>query len=219
MFSFLTQNHCKVPRPQWRERFTLNQFVDSSNILEVGLWSKDGRRSEECLGTWVCIQNVRVRTSMPVWISWKPLNTGNTMPSFSAVSCVFVCLHITLQHCNHCEKHMLVCTTMLFICVCLHVAACVQVWSWLVQDPCQSEAAVHTHPDPGGWILGLPGYDEHMQRRLHLRPLRRAARRASWTTKQAGTICQYWNCCVCAIWTIQLHHWQLKHLVLFDRIS
>uniref|UniRef100_A0A8C4NM49 C2 domain-containing protein n=1 Tax=Dicentrarchus labrax TaxID=13489 RepID=A0A8C4NM49_DICLA len=44
-------NHCKVPNPQWRERFTLNQFFDSPNILEVELWSKGGRKTEECLGT------------------------------------------------------------------------------------------------------------------------------------------------------------------------
>lgn len=178
MFSFLTQNHCKVPRPQWRERFTLNQFVDSSNILEVGLCSKDGRRSEECLGTWVSIQNV-CRTHK--------------------FHCSELCVCVSSYY-----------LTALYLCV----SACVQVWSWLVQDPCQSEAAVHTHPDPRGGVLGFPAYGEHMQRRLHLRPLCRAAQRASWTTEQAGTICQYQNCCVCAIWTVQLHHWQLKLLMI-----
>ncbi|KAG7236961.1 hypothetical protein INR49_032968 [Caranx melampygus] len=44
------QNHCKVANPQWRERFTFNQFIDSPEILEVELWSKEGRRNEECLG-------------------------------------------------------------------------------------------------------------------------------------------------------------------------
>lgn len=125
----------------------------------------------------------------------KPLNTGNTQVSLQWVVCVCVSSYYL---------------TALYLCV----SACVQVWSWLVQDPCQSEAAVHTHPDPGGGVLGLPAYGEHMQRRLHLRPLRRTAQRASWTTEQAGTICQYQNCCVCAIWTVQLHHWQLKLLVI-----
>ncbi|XP_041796941.1 multiple C2 and transmembrane domain-containing protein 2 isoform X2 [Chelmon rostratus] len=48
---YRSKNHCKVSRPQWRERFTLNQFMDSPDILEVELWSKEGRRTEECLGT------------------------------------------------------------------------------------------------------------------------------------------------------------------------
>lgn len=49
--SLLIQNQCKVSRPQWRERFTLNYFLDSPNLLEVELWSKEGRKSEDCLGT------------------------------------------------------------------------------------------------------------------------------------------------------------------------
>ncbi|XP_073320106.1 multiple C2 and transmembrane domain-containing protein 2-like isoform X1 [Pagrus major] len=49
--TYKSKNHCKVSKPQWRERFTLNQFLDGHNILEVELWSKEGRRSEECLGT------------------------------------------------------------------------------------------------------------------------------------------------------------------------
>ncbi|XP_053287662.1 multiple C2 and transmembrane domain-containing protein 2 isoform X2 [Pleuronectes platessa] len=48
---FKSKNHCKVAKPQWRERFTFNQFVDSPGVLEVELWSKEGRRTEECLGT------------------------------------------------------------------------------------------------------------------------------------------------------------------------
>ncbi|XP_071344283.1 multiple C2 and transmembrane domain-containing protein 2-like isoform X2 [Trachinotus anak] len=48
---YKSKNHCKVANPQWRERFTLNQFLDSPEILEVELWSKEGRRTEECLGT------------------------------------------------------------------------------------------------------------------------------------------------------------------------
>ncbi|XP_040912784.1 multiple C2 and transmembrane domain-containing protein 2-like isoform X2 [Toxotes jaculatrix] len=48
---YKSKNHCKVANPQWRERFTFNQFLDSPEILEVELWSKEGRRTEECLGT------------------------------------------------------------------------------------------------------------------------------------------------------------------------
>ncbi|XP_011607838.2 multiple C2 and transmembrane domain-containing protein 2 isoform X1 [Takifugu rubripes] len=48
---YKSKNHCKVPRPQWRERFTLNYFLDSPYLLEVELWSKEGRKSEDCLGT------------------------------------------------------------------------------------------------------------------------------------------------------------------------
>ncbi|KAM9366890.1 multiple C2 and transmembrane domain-containing protein 2 isoform 2-T2 [Symphorus nematophorus] len=48
---YKSKNHCRVSRPQWRERFTLNQYLDSPDILEVELWSKEGRRTEECLGT------------------------------------------------------------------------------------------------------------------------------------------------------------------------
>ncbi|XP_044047445.1 multiple C2 and transmembrane domain-containing protein 2-like isoform X2 [Siniperca chuatsi] len=48
---YKSKNHCKVSNPQWRERFTFNQFLDGPYILEVELWSKGGRRTEECLGT------------------------------------------------------------------------------------------------------------------------------------------------------------------------
>ncbi|XP_029284494.1 multiple C2 and transmembrane domain-containing protein 2 isoform X2 [Cottoperca gobio] len=48
---YKSKNNCKVPNPQWRERFTLNQFLDRPDVLEVELWSKEGRRNEECLGT------------------------------------------------------------------------------------------------------------------------------------------------------------------------
>lgn len=71
LFLFLHQNHCKVPRPQWRERFTLNRFFDSPDILEVELCSKEGRRTEECLGVWVVIQMcpcVRMHLRVPVFI-------------------------------------------------------------------------------------------------------------------------------------------------------
>ncbi|XP_062418049.1 multiple C2 and transmembrane domain-containing protein 2-like isoform X3 [Pungitius pungitius] len=46
-----SKNLCKVSNPQWRERFTFNQFGDRTENLEVELWSKEGRRNEECLGT------------------------------------------------------------------------------------------------------------------------------------------------------------------------
>nr|XP_057944775.1 multiple C2 and transmembrane domain-containing protein 2 isoform X4 [Doryrhamphus excisus] len=47
---FRSKNLCAVSKPQWRERFTFNQFPESPSILEAELWSKEGRRSEECLG-------------------------------------------------------------------------------------------------------------------------------------------------------------------------
>ncbi|CAJ1048487.1 multiple C2 and transmembrane domain-containing protein 2 isoform X2 [Xyrichtys novacula] len=47
---YKSKSHCKVPNPQWRERFSFNQFLDSSDILEVELVSKGGRRTEECVG-------------------------------------------------------------------------------------------------------------------------------------------------------------------------
>ncbi|KAF1392383.1 hypothetical protein PFLUV_G00027280 [Perca fluviatilis] len=49
--SYKSKDRCRVSNPQWRERFTFNLFVDRSGILEVELWSKEGRRNEECLGT------------------------------------------------------------------------------------------------------------------------------------------------------------------------
>uniref|UniRef100_UPI003AAD3C81 multiple C2 and transmembrane domain-containing protein 2-like isoform X2 n=1 Tax=Centroberyx gerrardi TaxID=166262 RepID=UPI003AAD3C81 len=48
---YKSKNQCKVANPQWRERFTFNQFLDGPDILEVELWSKEGRRNEGCLGT------------------------------------------------------------------------------------------------------------------------------------------------------------------------
>ncbi|XP_042261999.1 multiple C2 and transmembrane domain-containing protein 2-like isoform X3 [Thunnus maccoyii] len=47
---YKSKNHCKVANPQWRERFTLSRFLDSPDILEAELLSKEGRRNEECLG-------------------------------------------------------------------------------------------------------------------------------------------------------------------------
>ncbi|XP_054625887.1 multiple C2 and transmembrane domain-containing protein 2-like isoform X4 [Dunckerocampus dactyliophorus] len=47
---FKSKNLGRVAKPQWRERFTFNQFPESPSILEAELWSKEGRRTEECLG-------------------------------------------------------------------------------------------------------------------------------------------------------------------------
>lgn len=177
--SFLIKNHCKVSNPQWRERFTFNQFLDGPNILEVELWSKEGRRTEECLGTWVCIQNLHVCTCAYRKPGWEQS----------------LCL-------------------------------CVQVWSWPVQGAFQPEAAVHKHPGPGERTLGLPAYTEHMQRRLHLWPLRRSAWRTSWTAEPVGQLCQYLYCCICSVCTVWRHHFttymvQLKcqfYLVVVSKI-
>ncbi|KAM9765330.1 multiple C2 and transmembrane domain-containing protein 2-like isoform 1-T2 [Menidia menidia] len=49
---YKSKSHCKVHNPQWRERFTLKQFLDSPQNLEVELWSKEGRRTEECWAAW-----------------------------------------------------------------------------------------------------------------------------------------------------------------------
>ncbi|CAK6967412.1 multiple C2 and transmembrane domain-containing protein 2 isoform X1 [Scomber scombrus] len=47
---YKSKNQCKVANPQWRERFTFSQFLDSPSIMEVELFSKEGRRSEDSLG-------------------------------------------------------------------------------------------------------------------------------------------------------------------------
>ncbi|XP_061526026.1 multiple C2 and transmembrane domain-containing protein 2-like isoform X2 [Phycodurus eques] len=47
---YKTKNVSKVSNPQWREKFTLNHFLGSPSILEAELWSKEGRRAEECFG-------------------------------------------------------------------------------------------------------------------------------------------------------------------------
>ncbi|XP_034041068.1 multiple C2 and transmembrane domain-containing protein 2 isoform X2 [Thalassophryne amazonica] len=47
---YRSKNQYKVTNPQWRERFSFNQFLDSTDIMEVELWSKEGRKTEECLG-------------------------------------------------------------------------------------------------------------------------------------------------------------------------
>uniref|UniRef100_A0A3B4BKA1 C2 domain-containing protein n=1 Tax=Periophthalmus magnuspinnatus TaxID=409849 RepID=A0A3B4BKA1_9GOBI len=53
---FKSKNKNKMANPQWKERFTFNQFMDSPDIMEVEVWSKEGRKTEECLG--VCEVNL-----------------------------------------------------------------------------------------------------------------------------------------------------------------
>lgn len=47
---YKSKDHCKVPNPQWRERFTFKQFFNSPEYLEVELRSKEGRKAAESLG-------------------------------------------------------------------------------------------------------------------------------------------------------------------------
>lgn len=55
---FRSKSQCKRPNPQWRERFDFNQYLEGSNILELGVWSKEGRKNEECYG--MCEVNLSV---------------------------------------------------------------------------------------------------------------------------------------------------------------
>ncbi|KAM6981306.1 multiple C2 and transmembrane domain-containing protein 2 [Aplochiton taeniatus] len=48
---YKSKNHCKRARPQWRERFDFNQFLNGPELLGVEVWSKEGRKYEFCLGT------------------------------------------------------------------------------------------------------------------------------------------------------------------------
>ncbi|KAL2088372.1 hypothetical protein ACEWY4_015271 [Coilia grayii] len=48
---YKSKSQAKKANPQWRERFDFNQFPHGPNILEVEVWSKEGRRYEECFGT------------------------------------------------------------------------------------------------------------------------------------------------------------------------
>lgn len=188
--SVLHQNHCKVPRPQWRERFTLNRFFDSPDILEVELCSKEGRRTEECLGMWVVIQ------------MWSPVlcatirQTGIKVKEKEVASLL----------------HAGCITSVSGVCV------CGQVWSWPIQGPCQSEAAVHTHPGAGERTPGLPAHAEPIHRRVHLRPLRRAARRASRTTEPAGELCQCLQCPTLFVCTYSLTQVWLKKTLLYSSL-
>lgn len=47
---YCSKCHCKKSNPQWRERFDFNQYLDVSSILELTVWSKEGRRYEESYG-------------------------------------------------------------------------------------------------------------------------------------------------------------------------
>ncbi|XP_072321157.1 multiple C2 and transmembrane domain-containing protein 2-like [Eucyclogobius newberryi] len=48
---FKSKNQNKMANPQWRERFMFNQLMDCPNIMEVEVWSKEGRKkTEESLG-------------------------------------------------------------------------------------------------------------------------------------------------------------------------
>ncbi|XP_030232523.1 multiple C2 and transmembrane domain-containing protein 2 isoform X3 [Gadus morhua] len=44
-----SKNHFKAANPQWRERFSFNQFTDATGILEVELCTKLGTRNHEIL--------------------------------------------------------------------------------------------------------------------------------------------------------------------------
>ncbi|XP_048887366.1 multiple C2 and transmembrane domain-containing protein 2-like [Brienomyrus brachyistius] len=50
---FKSKNLCRKACLQWGERFDFNQFQDGSDLLEIDVWVKDGRKNEECLG--MCI--------------------------------------------------------------------------------------------------------------------------------------------------------------------
>lgn len=52
---FPFQNLCRKACLQWGERFDFNQFQDGSDLLEIDVWVKDGRKNEECLGMWVSL--------------------------------------------------------------------------------------------------------------------------------------------------------------------
>lgn len=47
---FKSKNLSKKARPQWRERFDFNQFPGASQVLEIEVWSKEGRKYEDCCG-------------------------------------------------------------------------------------------------------------------------------------------------------------------------
>uniref|UniRef100_A0A3Q0RC70 Multiple C2 and transmembrane domain containing 2 n=1 Tax=Amphilophus citrinellus TaxID=61819 RepID=A0A3Q0RC70_AMPCI len=93
---YRSKDHCRVPNPQWRERFTLNQFLDSSQMLEVELWSKEGRRTEDCLGTCkVDLSSIPVNQRQLFTLSMEP-RRGNlvfllTLSACSGVSVSDLC--------------------------------------------------------------------------------------------------------------------------------
>ncbi|XP_031425019.1 multiple C2 and transmembrane domain-containing protein 2 isoform X2 [Clupea harengus] len=47
---YKSKSQGKKANPQWRERFDFNQFPDGPCMLEVEVWSKEGRKYEECYG-------------------------------------------------------------------------------------------------------------------------------------------------------------------------
>ncbi|KAG7473249.1 hypothetical protein MATL_G00093700 [Megalops atlanticus] len=47
---YKSKNLCRKANLQWRERFEFNQFQDGTDLLEVEVWAKEGRKYEECLG-------------------------------------------------------------------------------------------------------------------------------------------------------------------------
>lgn len=113
--------------------------------------------------------------------------------SLCDVCTFYICMTATVY------LHVLACISTQFVksfvCMCLFA----QVWSWPVQGPCQSEAAVHTLPGPGERTPGLPAYSEHMQWRLHLWPLCRTTRRTTWEKEPAGELRQYPYCCILSV--------------------
>lgn len=198
----MIQNHCKVSNPQWRERFTFNQFGDRPENLEVELWSKEGRRNEECLETWVCPRNPGASEINAVNVVLWGLSVLVLCTELSAH--VHVCPHV----CPPCMCLFDICmTASLSACVCL----CVQKWGRPVRDTVQPDGAVHTDPGPGERTPCPPDHTEPVQRRLHRGPLCGAARWTSWTTETAGQLCQYLHWCIYSLCTMWLPHMsQLK---------
>ncbi|XP_036391429.1 multiple C2 and transmembrane domain-containing protein 2-like [Megalops cyprinoides] len=47
---YKSKSLCRKANLQWRERFEFNQFQDGTDLLEVEVWAKEGRKCEECLG-------------------------------------------------------------------------------------------------------------------------------------------------------------------------
>ncbi|KAA0722887.1 Multiple C2 and transmembrane domain-containing protein 2 [Triplophysa tibetana] len=47
---YKSKSQIKKVKPQWRERFDFNQFPDGSNLLEIEVMGKGGRKYEECYG-------------------------------------------------------------------------------------------------------------------------------------------------------------------------
>ncbi|KAG5270040.1 hypothetical protein AALO_G00187960 [Alosa alosa] len=71
---YKSKSHCKKARPQWRERFDFNQFPDGPCILEVEVWSKEGRKYEECYG--MCEVDLSGVSVNQPQVYTRPLNQG-----------------------------------------------------------------------------------------------------------------------------------------------